>query len=261
MTIIILLIGQLTLADRLYQAGYYKEAELEYQRVLFFTSSIEEKKTALKRLVFCYFYNGKNDRAISTLKELIITDTLNRFHYTVALVKIYIRSQYYSLARLEIKGLLSQAPNESLRSQAQRLSGINNVLRDDYIHARADFVAVGDSVMVNKVDQYFRRPQKSRFKAQILSSLFPGLGDFYAGNYRLGIIDFSLNFGSGFLLYNAIKKRKMFDAALVFSFLTVRFYNGARNNAASSTRAFNERKKFEYLRDLEIIFSKDLALE
>jgi len=259
--ILFVLFAQLSLADRLYDAHYYEEAELEYRRTLFYHCSDTLKAHCLERLSLCLEHNEKPEPAIAKVKELIESNTPNREEATLLLTRLYVRHGYYSLARLEIENLVNATRRDSIKTLARRLSGINNIFREKYESAAAAFIEVGDTARARNIDSFAQRPKKSVLGAMLFSSIIPGTGSLYAGNYRLAAIDFAMNAGSAFLLYNAIRKKKTFDAVLVVSFLSARFYTGARNNAASSALDYNEQRRRAWLESLAPSFESDLKLE
>lgn len=258
--ILLLIISQFNLADQLYQQGYFKEAELEYKRALFYCGQSESADYFRRWLSLCYFHNGEVGRAIETVKDLIIDDRLMKERNTLLLSRLYIKSGYNSLANLELRNLIAQSRDSSTALEARRLSAINEIYREDYLTAERQFTDLNDTLTARRVKRYANQPKKSVFKAVLFSSLLPGSGDLYAGNRRLALIDFTLNAGTAFLLYNALHKKKTFDAVLIISFLVTRFYMGARNNAMNSAIEFNEKQQVRLFEQVEEDFGRDLEL-
>lgn len=259
--ILLLLLAQLGLADRLYDARYYGEAEVEYRRALFYHCSDTLKSHCLERLSLCLHHGGKPEPAIAVAKELVEYDAAKREAGTLMLTRLYILHGFYALARLEVENLVTTTSRDSIKTQARRLSGITNVFREKYEAAAARFLEAGDTARARNIDSFAHRSGKSVFKAVLFSSVIPGTGALYAGNYRLAAIDVAMNAGTAFLLYNAIRKKKTFDAVLIVSLLSARFYTGARSNAANSARDYNERKRRAWLASLAPSFASDLKLE
>ncbi len=258
---LLFILAQLAIADRLYDANYFPQAELEYRRVLFYNQSPDSLFYTRKKLFYSLYHNEKFEAAVKIIKELIEEDSLHRDNHSLLLSKLYVNAGYYSLARLELNNLSANTKDKKIREEAIRLSGIANIYRRDYQAAEENFREISDTLAILKIRDYIGKPKKNIFKAMLLSSILPGSGELYAGNLRLAAIDFSINFASGFLLYNALKKKKTFDAALIVSFLIARFYTGSRSNAQTSAIEFNERQHAEWLTEIEKDFQSDLELK
>jgi hypothetical protein len=237
--IVLLLFSQFSLADSLYTHGYYDLAHIEYRRVFFFYPELKNTPDARFNCAMSLLNSG-DTRGIEEL-QLVKNDfpgcvqeiNNNLAHY-------YIESgNYYQagtlLAHTEEKGLL----------------GFVYLLNGQYNDAHALFLENGNQSLVQEIVLYMRKPKKSRETATLLSFICPGAGEIYAGNIKLGIMDFLLNLGSGYLVYNALKQKKYVDATLAFTFLFQRFYFGSIYNAQKSVIERNELERQKWLEHIE----------
>ncbi len=138
--------------------------------------------------------------------------------------------------------------------------GFTYLLDDKLFSARDLFITTGDYEISNEINAYISQPQKSMRTATLLSLVCPGAGDVYAGNIKLGIMDFLLNFGSGYLMYNAIKQKKYVDAILVFNFLFQRFYLGSIHNAQKSVEQRNREHRQKWLKHMQNKHFQDIDI-
>ncbi|MGB7055293.1 MAG: hypothetical protein WBE28_08230, partial [bacterium] len=135
-----------------------------------------------------------------------------------------------------------------LRDTEERdLLGLAYLLDGQFSNARATFLQDGNIEIADLIDAYLESPEKSERIAVLLSLFLPGAGEVYAGNSVLGLRDFLVNLGSGYLFYNALRQQKYVDATLVFLFLVNRFYLGSIHNAQKSAIEHNEKRRREWL--------------
>lgn len=235
MIVFLALLSQFALADSLYLNGYYEEARIEYLRGFLFHP---ELKNAIEpRLHYAISLTKHNEaKGVEELNSIV-----NDFPDLSIEVKTEIARQYIEIKRNYLAiNLLSD-------TEEKELLGLTYLLDDQILNARNTFVESGDHELVGKIDDYIQSPRKSEKTAVLLSLILPGAGQTYAGNPRQGFKDFTLNLGSAYLLYNAIRLHKYVDACLVFFFLLNRFYLGSLHNAQQSAMSHNQKLHQKWL--------------
>lgn len=237
--IIIILFSQFSLADSLYENSYYELAQIEYKREFFFCPGLKDNPK--KRLNFALsLLNSDDFRGIKELNSMIIDFPDLAPGLNLSMAKYHIKTGNYYQAN----ELLAQ-------SEEKNLLGFVYLLNDRFSDAQNLFIENGNYVLAQEINAYMQKPKKSRKTAALLSFLCPGSGEIYAGNIKGGIMDFLLNFGSGYLIYNAMKQKKYVDAALVFTFLFPRFYLGSIYNAQKSVMQRNEIDRQQWLSQIK----------
>jgi len=235
MVILFVLISHLSFADSLYEHGYFEEARVEYLRTFFFYPELRQNVETRMRYAISVL-NRDQSKGISELHKLINEFPDLPSSLRVEIAKQFIKTQRYYLA----VDLLST-------TEEKKLLGLVYLLDGQLSDARTNFAESGDHEIVSLIDKHLQHPKKSERTAALLSLFVPGAGDIYAGNPGLGIRDFILNLGSGYLFYNALRQHKYVDATLVFVFLVNRFYLGSLHNAVESAIRFNEKRHQEWL--------------
>lgn len=239
MLIPLLFFSQFSLADSLFAKNHYDLAQIEYKREFFFYPELKTNQE--KRLNFGISLIKSDD--LKGLREF--NNIINDFPDLEPEVKIKMAKCYLDL------GDFYQACDLLNQTDEKKLLGFTYLLDDKLFSARDLFITTGDYEISNEINAYISQPQKSMRTATLLSLVCPGAGDVYAGNIKLGIMDFLLNFGSGYLMYNAIRQKKYVDAILVFNFLFQRFYLGSIHNAQKSVEQRNRKHRQKWLKHMQ----------
>jgi len=155
-------------------------------------------------------------------------------------------------------GYFHEASGLFIQTNEKRLLGYTFLIDNRLYSARDVFGLVKDSVIVEEINTYLETPKKSLRKAALLSLICPGAGEIYGGNSKLGLQDFLLNLGSGYLLYNAMKQKKYIDAVLIFSLLFNRFYIGSIHNAQEAAKQTNEKSREIWLEQMKKQYFNDI---
>jgi len=245
----ILILAQWSLADSLYAHRYYELAQIEYQREFFVNPHL--KKDQHKRLRFAIALMANNTSR--GLEEF--TTMVDEFPDLKPEIKIEMAKQYVFV------GNYYQARELLLETDGKRLLGLTYILEDELSKAQHVFTSIGYHEIALDIDAYRNQPKKSIKTAALLSLICPGAGEMYAGNITLGIKDFLLNAGSGYLLYNAFKQKKYVDAILIFNFLLQRFYLGSLYNAQISAFQANERDRHLWFNKIQNKYFQDLIVD
>jgi len=248
MLIPLLFFSQFSLADSLFAKNHYDLAQTEYKREFFFYPALKTNQE--KRLNFGISLIQSDD--LKGLREF--NNIINDFPDLEPEVKIKMAKCYLNL------GDYYQACDLLNQTDEKKLLGFTYLLDDKLFSARDLFITTGDYEISNEINAYISQPQKSMRTATLLSLVCPGAGDVYAGNIKLGIMDFLLNFSSGYLMYNAIKQKKYVDAILVFNFLFQRFYLGSIHNAQKSVEQRNREHRQKWLKQMQNKHFQDIDI-
>ncbi|MFP4384803.1 MAG: hypothetical protein ACLFSE_12225, partial [Spirochaetia bacterium] len=82
--------------------------------------------------------------------------------------------------------------------------------------------------------------------AKVLSTILPGLGQFYSGAPADGISALLINSGVFFLFGYTIAEKHYLEAALTFAYLILRFYPGNIYQAGQKAEENNSLINWEY---------------
>jgi len=246
MLVALIILTQWSLADSLYTHRYYELAQIEYQREFFFNPDL--KKDQHRRLRFAIALMANNtSRGFEEFSMMVEEFPGLKPEVKIEMAKQHIyRGNYY-----QARALLRE-------TNGKRLLGLTYIFEDELSKAQHIFISCGNHEIANDIDEYRNQPKKSIKTATLLSLICPGAGEIYAGNLTLGIKDFLLNAGSGYLLYNALKQKKYVDAVLIFNFLFQRFYLGSLYNAQISAFQANERNRHLWFNEMQNKYFQDL---
>jgi len=246
MLITLLIFAQFALADSLYNHHHFDVAYVEYERAFFFHPELESNPQKRVRYAISLFHSDQY-RGIREFHDILQNKPDLAPELKIDIACCYLDSGYAH----EASGLFIQTGEKRLLAYT--------FLFDNRLYSARDvFGSIGDSVIVDEINTYLEMPKKSLRTAVLLSLVCPGAGEIYAGNARLGIQDFLLNLGSGYLIYNAVRRKKYIDAVLVFSLLFNRFYLGSIQNAQESAEKTNEKSRQIWLDQMKKMCFNDL---
>jgi hypothetical protein len=237
--IVLLLFSQFSLADSLYTRGYYDLAHIEYKRIFFFYPELKNTPDARFNCAMSLLNSG-DSRGIKELQSMKNDFPERTQEINKSLAHYYIKSgDYYQASKL------------LTHTEEKELLGFVYLLNGQYNDAHALFLENSNQSLAQEIAMYMQKPKKSRETATFLSFICPGAGEIYAGNIKLGVMDFLLNLGSGYLVYNAMRQKKYIDATLAFTFLFQRFYFGSIYNAQKSVIEKNELERQKWLEHIQ----------
>jgi len=244
--IALIIFTQFTIADSLFIRKYYELAAVEYQREFFFHADLYQRSERRLRYAVALLNNDK-EKGFEELAKIAndFPDLNTDSKITVA--KCYIAEGYYYAATELL-----------VNTEESRLLGYTLLLDERFLEAKEIFAKHHENALADEIEGFIRRPKKSIMKAAVLSFICPGSGEVYAGNVKQGIIDFILNIGTGYLMYDAVKDKRYVDAGLIFSFLFNRFYLGSLTNAQRFTQERNEQEKNRWLNHFKDRYFKNI---
>ncbi len=236
---IFFLITQLSLADSLYENGYYGLARIEYERVFFFYPELGREWQSRFQYARAMIKENEAD-GVQAFESLIDDFPEHKTEARITLAEYYLEKKRYYLA-----GNILRFTDKT------RLKGFGYLFDGQPLEALRMFRTSGDTQLVREINEYLRVPGKSMRTAMALSMVLPGAGEFYAGNSRQAVIDFLVNLGSGLLLYNALHRKMYVDAGLIFVFLVQRFYPASVYHAGKSAKEWNEARQRQWLENIK----------
>jgi len=246
MLMILFIFAQFALADSLYAHNHFDVAYVEYERTFFFHPELESNPQKRVKYAISLFHHDQY-RGIREFHNILQNKPDLAPELKIDIACCYLDSGYAH----EASGLFIQTGEK-------RLLGYTFLFDNRLYSARDVFGSSGDSVIVDEINTHLEMPKKSLRTAALLSIICPGAGEIYGGNTKLGIQDFLLNLGSGYLIYNAVKQKKYIDATLVFSLLFNRFYLGSIQNAQESAAKTNEKSRQIWLSQMKNRYFEDL---
>ncbi len=226
----------LRFAEKQFKAGNYMSALLEYQRVAFFDSKNEFN--FIHQRIGESFYAVKDYASAAKSFDLAAraapNDSLSsEMYFNKAMC--YLKQHNYFFALNELLGL-NTPDSEYFNTKLNLYSGIAWFGIEDYdaAHQRLSKVVGNESLsQLKKIFNEYKKIRK-RFnpkKIQTLSTIFPGLGQLYCGNFKNGINSLVLIGSIAFVTVYIWHLYGFLDAALSMGSWYYRYYTGGINNA------------------------------
>lgn len=246
----------LLLGDRLLAEGLVDEAITEYKRYIFFKRDLPEARTAYAhaRIAVAYRSEGRHDKAIDALLEAIAaeSDERQRDTWRIDLGVTEMARQRYDLAEFTLLKVEMFSTFAPAKRRAAFLRAICSLSLGKWQEARVAFrtyaqegdpaaQALGEGIE-RLLDRAEREKEKSPRLAKTLSSIVPGLGEVYVGEWRGGLNAFAINAWAGFVLTQDIVRRQFLDAVVGSIGRLARFYRANRERAAVAARRFNDKR-------------------
>ncbi|MBI1928870.1 tetratricopeptide repeat protein [Candidatus Poribacteria bacterium] len=250
----------LDLGDYLFALRNYDEAITEYKRFIFFHPDDPRASDAFCKIGLAYQSEQRWTEAIDALETAIqqTGDATLKTERRIDLAVTMIASGQYDLALIELLKVSTQNgrvrllpnPSDRLRQRALFLQGFAYLCRFNWESARQAFKTYFDANpelqhKAKTIDALFEGalhcPQKSVTVAKVLSTILPGAGQAYVGEWKNGLNALALNGLLGFASVNAALDKHYQDATFLTFFLFRRYYLGNRYRAGEAAKEFNER--------------------
>jgi tetratricopeptide (TPR) repeat protein len=243
---------QFQFADSLYNAGSHYDAVIEAERLLYFDSLkvYHYKTNFLKGL--CYRETGQFKNAKNCF-ELAAVNTSSRdeqFFAEQEILKILILERRYSVFDKRVETLSKIFPDKSLIFEYWR--GWRYAFSGDWEEAKEKFAISDSTGELIKLCTIAEEKELSMTKGVILSALIPGAGQVYAGEYLNSVITLGWVAFGAWLVYDAIKADRFFDALIEANYVLFRFYKGNISNTVEYINRRNLEIKNETLRFLQL---------
>ena len=246
----------LSLAEWLLEQESYDAAITEYKRFIFFNPENENLGHAFFGMGLAYRALHNWQEAIDALRASVFATKDSRIadERRIILATTLIASGNYSLARLELIKVSEFSKYPSLRLKSIYFRGIASLYMYDWdaaSEAFGDFYSEYDAEKtteqakeIDAVLQKAGQSYKSVRLAKVLSTIIPGLGQMYAGNWRDALNALVLNSLTIGLIANAVYSGNYKDAMLLFS-VSTRYYMGNRYRAEVNVTKHNESRDRE----------------
>ena len=246
----------LSLGEHLFTQGNYDAAVTEYKRFLFFHPDDARVGEVYYNIGLAYRAQGLWAEAATSLRTAtyLANGDETKSEYQLELAVTLIAAQDYDLARLELVKVTMRAPSAQLYRRALFLQAVAYIYQFRWEEARE---SLRNYTTDERLDMLFDAatdiPLKSARLAKVLSSIFPGAGQVYVGDWKDGLNAIALNGALGFLTVDAILDGHYVDAALFGGFIFWRYYRGNTFRAGQAAERFNQR---EYRRAAHAILQR-----
>ena len=232
----------LSLGRHLAAQGNYDAAITEYKRFLFFHPDDSRVGEVYYNIGIAYKAEGLWTEAVTALRTAtyLAIDSETKSAYQLALAVTLIATQNYDLAQLELIKVVLRKPSVPLFRRALFLQGVTYIYQFRWEEARnvlKDYTT--DEKLDARFDSAINMPQKSVKIAGVLSTILPGAGHIYAGDWRDGLNALLLNSALGFLTVDAALDGHYTDAALWAGIVFLRYYRGNTFRAKAAVSQFN----------------------
>lgn len=262
----------LEIAEKFFNSCNYYDAITEYRRYIFFNSENEDDSISYShyKIGLAYRNQGKWDESLNALRRSIqtaITEHI-RDERRIDLAVVLIASGNYSAAEFYLIKIEMFSNIPELRQKAAFFRGVSAIYSFKWEQARNAFQIYFNNHPEKKyyeagknLDFLLDKGQNLKYKspklAKILSTILPGSGQIYSGDWGNGINALAINTATGYLLVNDLIKRRYLDAIFNSLFLFERFYRGNRYCAEESVKKYNKNINQKFTEKiLEIIKEK-----
>lgn len=235
----------LSLGRHLAAQGNYDAAITEYKRFLFFHPDDPRVGEVYYNIGLAYKAQSLWTEAVNALRTAtyLAIDSETKSAYQLTLAVTLIATKNYDLAQLELIKVVLRKPSVPLLRRALFLQGVAYIYQFRWEEARS---VLQDYTPDERLDALFEAalniPQKSIKVAKVLSTIFPGAGHIYAGDWRDGLNAFLLNGALGFLTIDAVLAEHYTDAVLWGGTIFLRYYRGNTFRAKEAVSQFNLRE-------------------
>ncbi len=227
-------------AEKQFESGNFQSALTEYQRVAFFDSK-NHYNEGFYRIGDLFFATGDYFAAIRNYDIAYRTATNDSLKRIIILKKAlcFFKQDHYFFALNELLALPS-LPNGSAEITSILYEGIARFGTEQYDQAYLSFISIMPD-HVEELETLFERLEKIRKrynpgKIEMMSIIFPGLGQIYCGNIVGGINSLALTGGFAVVAILVWQTYGIFDALLSVSSWYYRYYTGGIQNAKSVAR-------------------------
>lgn len=244
----------ITLADSLMAAAFYDHAITEYTRYLFFNPRGASRGSTYSKIGYCYAYLKEWKRAVDAMDKAVLSEENDsaREQRTIERSVILLTSGDRERARESLVEIVGTSHHEETVKRAGMLLFLSHVYAHEWKdahHTYRSFVKdrfpKPDSVE-SLLTEALLAQYKSPKTATILSTVIPGGGQMYAGQWLSGLNALLLNASLGFLTVNSYIHEHYVSGFLEFELLFLRYYLGNRLQAYNIAVRQNEKIDHSY---------------
>lgn len=265
----------LNLAESLFESGNYEEAITEYKRFIFFNSESEKLSTAYYKIGLSYRNEGRWEESINALQQAIQfspTESI-RNEMEMALAVILIASKNYSASEFQLLKIETSSSSPIMRKKAAFFRGIVYLYTFRWEEAKKAFhiyfsneTSVVDNFSI-KIDSMLSIAKDLEYKspatAKLFSTLLPGTGQLYVGDWRNGLNALMLNALTGYILFDSLIVGNYISATTLYLPIFQRYYTGNRYHTEKIAEAYNERLNKRFASDIlhTILTASEIKME
>ena len=235
----------LSLGRHLAAEGNYDAAITEYKRFLFFHPDDPRAGEVYYAIGLAYRAQSLWVEAIDALRTAThyAVDNASKSEYQLTLAVTLIATKNYDLAELELIKVMLRNPSAQLHRRMLFLQAVVYIYQFRWEEARSvlrDYTT--DERLDARFDAAMNTPRKSAKVARILSTILPGAGHIYTGDWRDGVNALLLNGALAYLTIDAVLDGHYTDAALWVGVVLIRYYRGSTFRAGVAAEQFNVQK-------------------
>jgi hypothetical protein len=224
---------QFNLANELFTKEKYFDAITELNRLQFFDK--ENLYAFQSNLLIGKSYKAgvKFDDAIKyfVLAEMKATNDEDYFTSKVLAARTNILRRTTKQSEKILIELLNDPKFISKEKEIKYWIGWNYIFSDEWEKAYEIFSEGNIDTTLADFCKSIDEEMYNKDFAKYSSYLFPGMGQFYTGEYVSGVLSLGWNVLFGYLTINAFAEDRIFDGIVVGNFLWLRFYSGNIQNA------------------------------
>ena len=236
------------LGKHLLAQGNYDAAITEYKRFLYFHPADERMGDVYYNIGLAYRAQGLWTEAVTALRTAthLTTESEAKSEYQLELAVTLIAAQDYDLARLELVKMTMRTLPTQLYRRSLFLQSVASLYQFRWEDARESLRNyTTDERLEVLFEEATNIPLKSAKVARVLSTILPGAGQVYTGDWSGGLNALLLNGVLGVLAVDMVLDEYYVDAALWGVFIFWRYYRGNTFRAGQAAERFNEQKSRE----------------
>ena len=246
----------LKFADHLYQEKDYLRAAGEYQRYLFHSS--QDADSVQYRLGMCYRRAGDTERAIASFHKL--THSRLKFAASYQIAYSHFLSGRYKSSIQSLNEAVGRTENSDERGKLQILSAFNYLHQKRWSDAehilgtlkfRDEKLSQTVLALRASAQEGMYVPRRSPVLAGLLSTVVPGAGKLYCGQYGDGIYSLFLAGVTGLLAWDGFRENGIHSIrGWIFGSAFGIFYSGNIYGSTIAARVYNYQSETNLLERL-----------
>jgi tetratricopeptide (TPR) repeat protein len=214
-----------------YQLENYTDALKAFNRALFFEDAYPEEYYWY--IGNCYFNLSELGKAEFYFDLSFSTSSNDSIKYSSVILKaqsMLMRQEYY-YALYELLNI-DETPYQTINHDRKLLTGITYFCMTDFDNSKKYFIDLADPsdeqtiAKINTIIEQCKLIKINPRKARILSTLMPGLGQFYIGEIKSGLNSMVLVSALGYLFVRTALAYTFIDAGLALMPWIQRYYMG-----------------------------------
>ncbi|OGC41360.1 hypothetical protein A2Y85_02075 [candidate division WOR-3 bacterium RBG_13_43_14] len=250
----------LKLADKYFDNGLYDHAITEYKRYLFLKPTSPFASQLHQRIAQIYRDQHQWAWAIEAYRQAIACEANDSIQaeLEIDLAITYLAASNYSAGEFQLIKTSIYNDDPAIKKRAAfflSIAALHNHKWDDAEKYFNDyFEYCSDPNLKIEFDSVFQAVRKKKLKsaslAMWLSTLLPGSGQLYVGDYENALNAFALNGVFGYWIGSRLLLKDWGNALLIWHFLARRYYFGNRYHARRIAEEYNQNLKQEEINSI-----------